>query len=188
MRSPLSQFQTPTTPRRVVGFFGSGCPAGCPAEPITQSTSDWLILLEPILSIVDGAEAKWSVSGCQRRFSVQSPNVVHPLMDERNLSRVHSLRLIDVLKTVFYTELSTRWPTLPVLGISPSCRIFAASALVHSGAREGFRQLRESQTTGIPDDCLRIPVQKGKSQRQSARSGARIPMQHGLSSVPKPWL
>jgi hypothetical protein len=37
-------------------FFRVWRPAGCPAEPITQSTSDWLILLEPILSIVDGAK------------------------------------------------------------------------------------------------------------------------------------
>jgi len=43
MRSLLSQFQTPTGPRRAVGFFGSGCPTGCPAKLITQSTSDWLI-------------------------------------------------------------------------------------------------------------------------------------------------
>ena len=42
MRSLLSQSQTPTTPRRAVGFFRFGCPAGCPAELITQSTSDWL--------------------------------------------------------------------------------------------------------------------------------------------------
>src|SRR6266851_5631430 len=53
MRSLLSQFQTPTAPHRAVGFFGSGCPTGCPARRITQSTSDWLILFEPILSIVD---------------------------------------------------------------------------------------------------------------------------------------
>src|ERR1700694_144999 len=32
MRSLLLQFQTPTAPRRAVGFFGSGCRAGCPAE------------------------------------------------------------------------------------------------------------------------------------------------------------
>src|SRR5262245_11398340 len=54
MRSLLSQSQTPTSPRRAVGFFGFGCPAGCPAELITQSTLDWLMLFEPILSIVDG--------------------------------------------------------------------------------------------------------------------------------------
>jgi len=39
MRSLFSQFQTPTAPRRAVGFFRSGCPSGCPAWLITQSTS-----------------------------------------------------------------------------------------------------------------------------------------------------
>src|SRR6185295_1358616 len=82
MRSPLSQFQTPTTPRRVVGFFGSGCPAGCPTEPITQSTSDWLILLEPTLSIVDGAKVKRLRVRCQCRFSVQTKNA-NALVAER---------------------------------------------------------------------------------------------------------
>ncbi len=74
MRSPLSQFQTPTTPRRVVGFFGSGCSTGCPAEPITQSSSNRLILLEPILSIVDSADVKLLGVHCQCRFSVQRVN------------------------------------------------------------------------------------------------------------------
>jgi hypothetical protein len=45
MRPLLSQFQTPTAPRRAVGFFRSGRLAGCPALLITQSTLDWLILL-----------------------------------------------------------------------------------------------------------------------------------------------
>jgi hypothetical protein len=40
MRSLLSQFQTPTPPRRVVGFFGSGRPPGRPSELITQLTLD----------------------------------------------------------------------------------------------------------------------------------------------------
>jgi len=42
MRSLLSQSQTPTPPRRAVGFFRFGCPTGRPAELITQSTSDRL--------------------------------------------------------------------------------------------------------------------------------------------------
>jgi len=76
MRSPLSQFQTPTTPRRVVGFFGFGGPAGHPTGLITQSISGWLILFEPTLSIVDAAKVKRFTNGCQRRFSVQIPNVI----------------------------------------------------------------------------------------------------------------
>src|SRR5579863_4461194 len=56
----------------LVGFFRSGSPSGYPAELITQSTSDWLMLFEPILSIVDGAKVKWLRVNCQRRFSVQN--------------------------------------------------------------------------------------------------------------------
>src|SRR2546425_657501 len=41
MRSPLSRSQTPTAPRRAVGFFRSGGATGCPAVLITQPTSDW---------------------------------------------------------------------------------------------------------------------------------------------------
>jgi hypothetical protein len=53
MRSPLLRFQTPTAPRRAVGFFGFGGSTSCLAEGITQPTSDWSILLGPILSAVD---------------------------------------------------------------------------------------------------------------------------------------
>ena len=45
MRSLLSQFQTPTTPRRAVGFFGSGRSLGRPSELITQLTLDWLLFI-----------------------------------------------------------------------------------------------------------------------------------------------
>ena len=44
MCSLLSQSQTPTAPRRAVGFFRFGCPAGCPAWLITQSTSGQQVL------------------------------------------------------------------------------------------------------------------------------------------------
>ena len=44
MRSPLSRLQTPTAPRRAVGFFRSGCPLGHPLEPIARPTSDWPVL------------------------------------------------------------------------------------------------------------------------------------------------
>jgi len=54
-----------------VGFFGSGRPTGCPIERITQPTSDWLMLFEPTLSIVDAAQLKCFLGRCQRRFSVQ---------------------------------------------------------------------------------------------------------------------
>jgi hypothetical protein len=82
MRSLLSQFQTPTGPRRAVGFFGSGCPTGYPAKPITQSTSDWLILSEPILSIVDGTNHSPQVGHCQRPFLVQCIPLVASLLTD----------------------------------------------------------------------------------------------------------
>jgi len=53
MRSLLSQFQTPTTPRRAVGFFRSGRLTGRPAVLITQSTLDRLSIIVPTLSTVD---------------------------------------------------------------------------------------------------------------------------------------
>ena len=40
MRSLLSQFQTPTAPRRAVGFFRFGSSPSCPGFLITQPTSD----------------------------------------------------------------------------------------------------------------------------------------------------
>jgi hypothetical protein len=44
MRSLLSQFQTPTTPRSTVGFFGFGCSTNHSVELITQPTSDRQLL------------------------------------------------------------------------------------------------------------------------------------------------
>ena len=44
VRSPLSRCQTPTAPRRAVGFFGSGCPPGLPAGHFARLTSDWPVL------------------------------------------------------------------------------------------------------------------------------------------------
>ena len=41
MRSPLSRSQTPTAPRRAVGFFRSGRAPSCLVSLITQLTSDW---------------------------------------------------------------------------------------------------------------------------------------------------
>jgi len=55
MRSLLSQFQTPTAPRRAVGFFRSGRLTGRPALLITQSTLDRLSIIVPTLSTVDGS-------------------------------------------------------------------------------------------------------------------------------------
>src|SRR5437588_10232564 len=68
MRSPLSQFRTPTSSRKAVGFFGSGHLPGCPGRLITQPTLDWLNLSLPTLSAVDGAYTKVCNNSCQRNF------------------------------------------------------------------------------------------------------------------------
>jgi len=54
MRSLLSQFRTPTAPRRAVGFFRSGHPSGCPAGLITQSIGLARFIV-PTLSTVDAS-------------------------------------------------------------------------------------------------------------------------------------
>jgi hypothetical protein len=62
----------PNHPSQSCRFFRVWRPAGCPTGLITQSTSDWLMLFEPTLSIVDGEKVKRLVDGCQCRFSVQT--------------------------------------------------------------------------------------------------------------------
>src|SRR5271167_3935666 len=72
MRSLLSQFQTPTTPRRAVGFFGSGHSPGHPSELITQLTLDWLtfILANPFSR--RWGKGKQFLDNCQGRLLVQT--------------------------------------------------------------------------------------------------------------------
>ena len=67
-------------------FFQVWRPAGRPAKPITQSTSDWLILIEPTLSIVDIAEVKLLADRCQCRFSVQTLHRVRHHYELKNRS------------------------------------------------------------------------------------------------------
>src|SRR5437660_4169211 len=126
MRSLLSQSQTPTTPRRAVGFFGFGCPTSCPAELITQSTLDWLILLEPILSIVDGANLKRWVVFCQRRFSVQISIPVCVFRDTVNSFSAAALRHVcSVFSQLFHIICEIEWNHTN----SMTCEIFLAHGL-----------------------------------------------------------
>ena len=104
MRSPLSQFQTPTTPRRVVGFFGFGGPAGCPTGLITQSSSNRLILLESILSIVDSADVKLLGVHCQCRFSVHTVNKDDLVANKRNRLIVRVLPPLKIFTVAFCTS------------------------------------------------------------------------------------
>ena len=72
MRSPLSRFQTPTAPRRAVGFFRSGSPPSCPGFPDHPAYFGLAkVYFGPTLSAVDGSEIKREVKKCQCRISVQ---------------------------------------------------------------------------------------------------------------------
>jgi hypothetical protein len=66
----LSQVQTPTPPRRAVGFFGSGRSPGHPSELITQLTLDWplFILANPFSRDLGYALA---ASSCEGAHSVE---------------------------------------------------------------------------------------------------------------------
>jgi hypothetical protein len=72
MRSLLSQFQTPTTPRRAVGFFGSGRPLGRPNELITQLTLDWLLFILANPFSRRRGKGKHFATNCQCRLLVQT--------------------------------------------------------------------------------------------------------------------
>jgi len=74
MRSPLSRFLTPTTPRRAVGFFRFGGSPGRPFEPITQPTSDWPN--SRFANPFDRRQLRSYHHGqkCQRRISVHTAN------------------------------------------------------------------------------------------------------------------
>ena len=48
MRSPLLRFQTPSAPRRAVGFFEFGGSRSCLYERVTRPTSDWSPLFGPV--------------------------------------------------------------------------------------------------------------------------------------------
>src|SRR5579864_1476021 len=72
MRSLLSQFQTPTTPRRAVGFFGSGRSLGRPNELITQLTLDWLLFILANPFSRRRGKGKHFATNCQCRLLVQT--------------------------------------------------------------------------------------------------------------------
>jgi hypothetical protein len=72
MRSPLSQFQTPTASRGAVGFFGSGRSPGRPSELITQLTLDrpTFVLTKPFSR--RRGKGKQLAAKCQCRLLVQT--------------------------------------------------------------------------------------------------------------------
>src|SRR5947209_20490398 len=109
MRSLLSQSQTPTAPRRAVGFFRSDCLTGCPAVLITQSTSDWLILFcQPFQPSTEATLTEHAKMSTQTFGAASARNPVHN--DECNLLLGRRL-LIDVIQSsTFCTETCTTVP------------------------------------------------------------------------------
>jgi len=65
-------------------FFRVRRPGRLATGLITQSISDWLILFEPTLSIVDNADTRSLGVHCQCRFSVHRVNKAHLLLTRRN--------------------------------------------------------------------------------------------------------
>jgi hypothetical protein len=66
MQSPLSQFQTPTAPRRVSRFFRVWLPFRLPCRADHSAYFGWTNFILPILSAVDVSQAKQLLDGCQR--------------------------------------------------------------------------------------------------------------------------
>src|SRR5581483_6277789 len=90
MRSLLSQFRTPTEPRRSVGFFGSGHRASRLARLITQSTLDWLILLcQPFRPSTNAKLPEYPEKSTQTIGAVDRAEAVNI----RNCKLLHSCKL-----------------------------------------------------------------------------------------------
>ena len=72
MRSLLSQFQTPTAPRRTSRFFRVWLLVRSPCRPDHSAYFGLARFISPILSAVDGGKLRELPEDCQRPFSVQS--------------------------------------------------------------------------------------------------------------------
>jgi hypothetical protein len=68
MRSLLSQFQTPTTPRRVSRFFRVWLLIRSPCRADHSAYFESARVISPILSAVDSRQTKQLLDGCQRNF------------------------------------------------------------------------------------------------------------------------
>jgi hypothetical protein len=97
-------------------FSGLVAPAGCPAEQITQLTSDWLNFnFEPTLSAVDGGQVKCSVDNCQCRFSVQTSISLQVRCRRSNLFYIAELRTVRFSRSQLFHILFTAIWNIPRL-------------------------------------------------------------------------
>ena len=83
MRSPLSQFQTPTAPRRVSRFFRVWLPYRSPRRADHSAYFGLARFISPILSAVDGNQTKQLRYLCQRKIWQENEISVHGIVEKR---------------------------------------------------------------------------------------------------------
>jgi len=83
MRSLLSQFQTPTAPRRVSRFFRVWLPYRSPRRADHSAYFGLARFISPILSAVDASHTKQLLSRCQRKSRVVNKISVHGIVENR---------------------------------------------------------------------------------------------------------
>lgn len=83
----------------LVGFFGSGCPLGCPSKHITQPTSDWLSIRMPTLSAIDARNLNMKFTivkthdRCNRHFFLSEAQIDHTLLKPLHLRRCENAEI-----------------------------------------------------------------------------------------------
>jgi len=87
MQSPLSQFQTPTAPRRVSRFFRVWLPFRLPCRADHSAYFGWTNFISPILSAVDVSQAKQLLDGCQRNSQRNREISVNVIVENAALTR-----------------------------------------------------------------------------------------------------
>jgi hypothetical protein len=87
MQSLLSQFQTPTVPRRVSRFFRVRLPFRLPCRADHSAYFGWTSFISPILSAVDVSQAKQLLDCCQRNSQRNRKISVNVIVENAALTR-----------------------------------------------------------------------------------------------------
>src|SRR5215469_14341837 len=85
MRSPLSQFQTPTTPRRASRFFQVWSSSRLPRPTDHSAYFGLANFIKPTLSAVDVRQLKHSLHRCQRNSQGNREISVNGFVEKRTL-------------------------------------------------------------------------------------------------------
>jgi len=108
MRSLLSQFQTPTAPRRVSRFFRVWLPHRSPRRADHSAYFGVARFISPILSAVDGNQTKQLRHLCQRKIWQENEISVHGIVEKRARS-----------KSFVFPRVLRRLPSLPICLAAP---------------------------------------------------------------------